>query len=257
MSTEQLSRIALGVEYDGSRFLGWQTQAQTPTVQSELERALGEVADAPLSVQGAGRTDTGVHAAVQVAHFDPPVRRTLQAWVLGTNTHLPEDLRVVWAMEVGSDFHARFSAVARRYCYRIMNRPVRPALARINHAWVAQSLDQDAMHSAAQALCGEHDFSAFRASACQARHGVRRINYIAVTRHQETITINIEGNAFLHHMVRNIVGSLLMVGRAERDAEWIAQLLAGRDRTLAGPTAPAAGLTLERVIYPASFGLPE
>ncbi|MFK7955139.1 MAG: tRNA pseudouridine(38-40) synthase TruA [Lysobacterales bacterium] len=249
-------RIALGIEYDGSRFLGWQTQAQTPTVQSELERALGQVADHPITVHGAGRTDTGVHAAVQVAHFDAPCVREPKAWVLGTNTHLPDDLRVLWAVPVAVDFNARFSAVSRRYCYRIMNRSVRPALARLNHAWVAKKLDEGLMHQAAQALLGEHDFSAFRASSCQARHATRRMTALSVTRQGETVTLSIEGNAFLHHMVRNIVGSLLLVGKAEKPPEWIFQLLTGRDRRRAGPTAPAAGLTLEQVVYPAAFGIP-
>ena len=250
-------RIALGIEYDGSRFLGWQTQAQSPTVQSELERALGMVAAHPVTVQGAGRTDTGVHAAVQVAHFDSPCSRDSKAWVLGTNTHLPDDLRVLWALPVADDFHARFSAISRRYSYRIMNRPVRPALARINHGWVARPLDEGLMHQAAQALLGEHDFSAFRASACQAQHAVRRMTDISVTREGKIVTFSIEGNAFLHHMVRNIVGSLLLVGKAEKDPAWISQLLVGRDRTRAGPTAPAAGLTLQQVVYPAAFGIPE
>lgn len=249
-------RIALGVEYDGTRFLGWQTQAQTPTVQSELERALAQVADGPVSVIGAGRTDSGVHAACQVAHFDPPNERPMRSWVLGTNTHLPEDLRIIWAIPVSSDFNARFSASARRYAYRIVNRPVRPALDRLTHTWEARTLNAEAMHQGAQALVGEHDFSAFRAAACQARHGVRRIHHITVSKIGDTITIEVEGNAFLHHMVRNIAGSLLVVGRGEKPPSWIGELLASRDRTVAGPTAPACGLTLETVTYPAAFELP-
>ncbi len=250
------SRIAVGVEYDGTRFLGWQTQAQTPTVQSELERALAVVADAPVTVIGAGRTDSGVHAACQVAHFDPPSERSMRSWVLGTNTHLPEDLRIIWAQPVSSEFNARFSASSRRYAYRIVNRPVRPALDRLTHAWEARPLDVDAMHRAAQALVGEHDFSAFRAAACQARHGIRRIHHVAVSSMADRVSIDVEGNAFLHHMVRNIAGSLMVVGRGEQPSGWIAELLASQDRTLAGPTAPACGLTLEQVTYPAAFGLP-
>ena len=256
-----MPRYALGVEYDGGGFRGWQrlTPSGTPdagTVQGVLEAALSSVADAPVSTVCAGRTDAGVHARCQVAHFDTDAVRDARAWTLGTTTRLPPSVSVVWCRPVADDFNARFSAVARRYCYRILNRQVRPALARQWLSWHWRALDAEAMHRAAQALLGEHDFGAFRSAECEATHGRRELQRIAIAREGEVVTIDVQANAFLHHMVRNIVGSLLEVGAGAQPEAWIAELLAGRDRTRAGATAPAAGLVFEGPLYPAVHGLP-
>jgi len=249
-------RVALGIEYDGSEFFGWQRLSHGRSVQAQVESALSLVADTAVSVTCAGRTDSGVHARCQVVHFDAPVQRSLRAWLMGANTHLPAAVTVRWAQPVDERFHARFSAVARRYRYRIVNRPVRPSIGRAYLTWERQPLDADAMHRAAQALLGEHDFSAFRAIQCQARHARRDVQQIAVHRDGEHVVLEVRANAFLHHMVRNVVGSLLPIGRGEQPESWIAQLLAGRDRTLAGPTAPATGLCFLGPLYPAACGLP-
>jgi tRNA pseudouridine38-40 synthase len=251
-----MTRIALGIEYDGTDFLGWQRLSHGPTIQAAVEQALSFVADAPIEVVSAGRTDAGVHAQCQVAHFDTERERTPRAWALGATTQLPSGVCVRWACEVGDDFHARYSAHARRYRYRIQNRPVRPALHARFVAWERMPLDADRMHAAAQCLLGEHDFSAFRTVACQARSPRRTIEHLAVTRVDDMIHVDIRANAFLHHMVRNIVGSLLPIGRGERDAAWLAGVLAGRSRAHAGPTAEAAGLEFVGPVYPADFGLP-
>ena len=249
-------RIALGIEYDGTGFYGWQRLSHGPSLQSEVEAALSFVADHPVDVTCAGRTDAGVHARCQVVHFDSDAERDARAWVLGATTRLPSRIAVLWARHVAPDFHARFSAVARRYRYVLLNRPVRPALEARFVAWERLPLDADAMHAAAQALVGEHDFSAFRAIACQATHARREVCALAVHREGEHVVVEIEANAFLHHMVRNIVGSLLEVGRSEQPREWIAHLLHGRDRSPAGATAPAQGLTFLGPRYPARWGLP-
>ena len=225
-------------------------------MQACLEQALSRVANAPVVVHGAGRTDTGVHATGQVVHFDPPVHRPLRSWLLGANSHLPPAAAVVWVHPVPAEFHARFSAISRRYRYRILNRWPRPAFDRGRWTWIHEPLDVARMHDAAQHLVGEHDFTSFRARACQASHPVRRVLEVDVSRCDDRISVIIEGNAFLHHMVRNIVGSLLLVGRGEQPPQWIAQVLRARDRDLAGPTAPATGLCLERVSYPGNFALP-
>ena len=254
-------RYALGVEYDGSDFLGWQRLSKPgepgdATVQQALEAALAFVANAPIATVCAGRTDAGVHAACQVVHFDTGIERDPRGWVLGTTTQLPPSICVRWCVPVTDDFHARFSARARRYRYRILNRAVRPALGRQYLSWERRPLDADAMHRAAQGLLGENDFSAFRTVHCQAPHARRDLQAIEVRRNGEEVTIEVQANAFLHHMVRNIVGSLLMVGRGEQPEAWIAELLAGRDRTLAGPTAPSAGLVFLGPKYPPECGLP-
>lgn len=249
-------RIAMAVEYDGTELLGFQRQTHGPTVQSALETALAYVADQPIVVHGAGRTDAGVHAFGQVIHFDTERDRSARAWTLGTNSNLMPSVVVRWSQTVSDEFHARFSATGRRYRYRIINRSVRPAIDRHWGAHVRQPLDANRMHEAAQCLLGEHDFSAFRAQSCGARHPVRTLTRIDATRRGDTIELVVAGNAFLHHMVRNIVGSLIAVGRGEQDINWLAQLLAQRDRRKAGVTAPAAGLCLESVDYPAQFGLP-
>jgi len=248
-------RIALGVEYDGTDFLGWQRQQHGPSVQATLEHALSFVANAPIEVVCAGRTDAGVHARCQVVHFDTTAERPPRGWMLGVSSRLPDSVCVLWAQTVSEDFHARFGARARRYRYIILNRRVRPALDARYVAWERQTLDAQAMHDAAQSLVGEHDFNAFRTVACQAKSPVRTVHEISVRREHEHVIVEIQANAFLHHMVRNIVGSLLPVGRGEQPTAWLAQLLAGRDRALAGPTAAAAGLTFLQPLYPAESGL--
>lgn len=263
-----MMRYALGVEYDGSAFQGWQRLSkpgspqqacgalEAGTVQEALELALSAVAARPVGTVCAGRTDAGVHGQCQVVHFDTEAVRAPRGWVLGTTTQLPPSVGVLWCVPVASDFSARFSAVARRYRYRIFNRLVRPSLQRQFLGWEYRPLDADAMHVAAQALVGEHDFGAFRAAECQATHARRNLHRISVRRQGEEVIVEVQANAFLHHMVRNIVGSLLMVGRGERAPEWIAELLTSGDRTLAGPTAPAAGLMFLGPLYPRECGLP-
>jgi tRNA pseudouridine38-40 synthase len=250
-------RIALGIEYDGTDFMGWQRLSHGPSVQATLERALSTVADSPTQVTCAGRTDAGVHGRCQVVHFDTGAERPMRGWVLGTCANLPTPIAVLWAQPVADDFHARHSARARRYRYSILNRPVRAALDARYVTWERNPLDAQAMHEAAQALIGEHDFSAFRAIACQARHARRNVHEIRVHREGQRVHVEIQANAFLHHMVRNIVGSLLPIGRGERPREWMAQLLAGQDREVAGPTAPASGLTFIGPRYPAEWALPQ
>ena len=249
-------RIALGIEYDGTDFMGWQLQARGPTVQGTFEAAASFVANEDVRLHCAGRTDTGVHARGQVAHFDTAAVRPPRAWLLGMNSRLPASACVTWVRPVAEDFHARYAALARRYRYTILNRAVRPALDARQVAWERLPLDADAMHRAAQALLGEHDFTSFRTVACQSRTPVRRVESVRVEREGERVVVHIQANAFLHHMVRNIVGSLLAVGRGERSATWLAELLALRDRAQAAPTAPAGGLVFVGPLYPARFGLP-
>jgi len=251
-----VTRFALGVEYDGSGFMGWQKLDREPTVQATVERALSFVADAPIHVVCAGRTDAGVHAACQVIHFDSDARREPRGWSLGTTSRLPDSVCVLWCVPVADDFHARFSARARRYRYRILNRPVRPAFGRQYLSWERRPLDAAAMHAAAQALLGIHDFSAFRTIHCQAPHARRDLQQIVVERVGDEVVIEVQANAFLHHMVRNIAGSLLEVGRGNRPEQWISGLLAARDRNLAGPTAPSLGLVFLGPRYPPEWGLP-
>ncbi len=250
-------RIALGIEYDGTDFLGWQRLSHGDTVQATVEQALSFVANEPVEVTCAGRTDSGVHAHCQVVHFDTVAQRAERGWVLGANSRLPSSIAVRWAMPVGADFHARFDARARRYRYVIANRPTRPALMARYVVWERMPLDTVAMHEAAQALLGEQDFSAFRAISCQARTPMRCVHRIEVERDGEQVSVTVQANAFLHHMVRNIVGSLLPVGRGEQPSAWIGQLLAGRNREAAGPTALAHGLRFVGPLYPAASGLPD
>lgn len=249
-------RIALGVEYDGTDFLGWQRLSHGITVQGALEAALSRVAAQPVEVTCAGRTDAGVHGRCQVVHFDTEVERDMRGWVLGASSNLPSSVAVVWAQAVDPGFHARFSARSRRYRYALLNRPVRAALEARYVTWERHPLDADAMHQAAQALRGEHDFSAFRAISCQAAHARRCVMEVGVRREGEQVVVSIEANAFLHHMVRNIVGSLLPVGRGQQPVAWIEELLAGGDRAVAGPTAPSSGLTFVGPRYEARWGLP-
>jgi len=253
------ARIACRIEYDGSHFNGWQSQPHVGvvTVQDQLELALSEITNTPVRVHCAGRTDTGVHAHSQIIHFDAPVARSSKAWVIGGNSVLSRDIRMHWAMPVAGEFHARFSARSRCYRYVIANTLIRPALMRSQVTWHRQELDANVMHLAAQALLGEQDFSAFRAASCQSRTPMRNVQSVAVVRHGDLVLLEIAANAFLHHMVRNIAGSLLAVGDRRQSIEWVAQLLSLRDRRLAAETAPATGLYLAGVEYPAIFGLPE
>ena len=250
-------RYALGIEYDGSGFQGWQRLKHGPSVQGAVEQALGFVVDHPVEVTCAGRTDAGVHAACQVIHFDTDAVRTPFALRQGGNTRLPQAVSILWCQPMPPEFHARFAARARRYRYTILNRAVRPALLRDHLTWERLSLDADAMHRAAQALRGEHDFGAFRSVQCQAPHAVRHLHDIRVWREDDRVIMEVQANAFLHHMVRNIVGSLLPVGRGEQPEVWVGELLAGRDRIVAGPTASAAGLVFLGPRYPRDWGLPE
>jgi len=257
MSDAQITRIALGLEYDGTAFRGWQRQqAGVRTVQQALERILSRVADHPVQVHCAGRTDAGVHAGAQVVHFDTTAERRERSWVLGANANLPKDISVNWARPVSDDFHARFSARARRYRYRIINRPVRSALHRLHATWHHWPLDEARMQEAARCLLGEHDFTSFRAVGCQARSPVREITELSVRREGELVSLEIQANAFLHHMVRNIAGVLMAIGNGEQPVDWAARVLAQRDRSQGGVTAPAQGLCLTGVAYPAEFGLP-
>lgn len=249
-------RVALGLEYDGAAFCGWQSQLNGRSVQDALERALSVIANAPLRVQCAGRTDAGVHAAVQVVHFDTDAKRPLSAWVRGVNAHLPDAIAVRWSCEVTSAFHARFSATARHYRYVLLDRDVRPALGAGRIGWTHWSLDLDAMRIAAGHLLGTHDFSSFRAAECQAASPVRNLFHASVARHGRFIVFEFSANAFLHHMVRNMVGALVQVGRGAHDPDWITHLLEVRDRTQAAPTFSPDGLYLAGVDYPADLGLP-
>ena len=251
-----MARIALGIEYDGSAYSGWQTQSHARSVQGELERALSRVADCPVVLTAAGRTDAGVHALSQVAHFDSDADRPLLAWVLGTNAESTADVSVLWARRVPDDFSARYSALSRSYVYRVLNRPMRPALERDRVCWQRQPLDAGLMHAAAQVLVGEHDFSSFRAAQCQSRTPIRKLLEISVVRDGECVDLHVRANAFLQHMVRNIAGVLLAVGRGDRPPHWVAEVLAVRDRTLGGVTAPPQGLYLAAVEYPSGLDLP-
>ena len=255
-------RYALGIEYDGSDFLGWQRLTRpgvesVETLQAALETALSKVADAPVATTCSGRTDAGVHARCNVVHFDSDAVRSPRNWMLGTTSLLPPSMSVRWCHQVGDDFSARFSARARRSRYSILNRAVRPALGRQYLAWTRRALDAEAMHRAAQALVGELDFSSFRTVHCQAPHARRDLQHIGVRREGEVVVVDVQANAFLHHMVRNIVGSLLEVGDGSRPEHWIAEVLEARDRRRAGPTAPAGGLVFLGPLYPADCGLPD
>jgi tRNA pseudouridine38-40 synthase len=252
-----MNRIAVAIEYDGSGYAGWQTQQSLRTVQELIERAFSAVAAEPVSLICAGRTDTGVHARWQVAHFDSSATRSQRGWVMGANTGLPADISVLWARPVPNHFHARYSAEARTYRYIILNRGSRPALASKRATWIRKPLDHERMAEAAVGLCGRQDFSAFRSSQCQSRSPIRILEKLTVQRDREWVLIEVTANAFLHHMVRNIAGLLIAVGRGEASPDWAREVLAGRDRTRAAATAPADGLYLWAVRYPKAFNLPE
>ncbi len=249
-----MKRIALGISYNGARYHGWQFQGrQLATIQEALQTALSKVANQPVVVTCAGRTDTGVHATCQVVHFDTSAERQLKAWVMGSNALLPDDISVTWAHEVPATFDARHSAVSRRYLYLINNTKVRSALMPELLTREHRPLDAERMHEASQALVGEKDFSSYRASNCQSRTPMRNIQHIRVYRSGEMILVDVAANAFLHHMVRNIVGVLQDVGSGERPKEWPGDLLAHKDRTKGGVTAPPNGLFLIHVVYPETF----
>jgi len=250
-------RIALGIEYDGSRFLGWQTQPGGGAVQDALEPALAAIAGEAASATCAGRTDRGVHAREQVVHFDTGAERPGSAWVRGVNALLPESLAVLWSQPVAGDFHARYSAHARTYRYVLLNRAVRPALAARHVGWFHSSLDIRKMQEAAALLEGEHDFSAFRSAECQAKSPVRTLHSLAIEQRGERLDFVFRANAFLHHMVRNLVGTLVYVGKGKQAPRWVKEVLESRNRSLAAPTFAAEGLYLERIEYDSKWGLPE
>lgn len=248
-------KVALEVAYQGTRYHGWQRQEEgVQTVQGTLEAAVATIANHPVEVSCAGRTDAGVHAFGQVVHFDTHSERRMDAWVMGTNAQLPDDISVVRAATVAAEFDARHSALARRYVYLIDNHRVRHALLRPNLARFPWALDEGAMNIAAQALIGEQDFTSFRAANCQSLTPMRNVHAVSVTRQGDLVIVDITASAFLYHMVRNIVGSLLEVGRARQGTQWIAELLAAKNRSIAGDTAEAAGLYLASVTYPEGLG---
>lgn len=255
--SESNLKIALGVEYDGSRYHGWQRQRQVISVQACLEFALSKVANQSISLFCAGRTDAGVHATGQVVHFVTTALRKDTAWTMGVNTYLPPDIAVHWVKRVSEDFHARFSATARRYRYVIFNHRYRPAVLAQGVTHYHLPLDEERMAKAAQCLVGEHDFTSFRAVQCQSRTPWRNIKHVSVIRYGAYVVVDIKANAFVHHMVRNIVGSLLEIGCGNRDENWIFELLALKDRTYAAATAKAEGLYLVSVDYPDKFCLPK
>lgn len=249
-------RIALGLEYHGTPFHGWQSQADKSGVQDALEQALSEIAGELIGVIAAGRTDAGVHATSQVAHFDTHVSRPETAWVRGVNALLPDAIAVRWAMPVPEDFHARFTATGRHYTYLLLDRPVRPALLCGRVGWYHQPLALAAMSEGASSLIGRHDFSAFRAAECQAKSPLRMLDRLDIKREESMIRFDLHADAFLYRMVRNIVGALVYVGNGRQPPSWIGELLDGRDRTRAAPTFAAAGLYFTGVDYPSRFNLP-
>lgn len=249
-------RIAAGVEYDGSAYCGWQRQAGSLTVQESLEIALSQIADEPVTVVAAGRTDSGVHACGQVVHFQSANDRPIYSWVRGANTLLPDGVAVLWAKPVDQGFHARFAALSRRYCYVILNRPIRPTYLAKRVAWDYRELDVNRMQQAAALLLGRHDFNAYRASGCQAKSSVREVYRLDVVRRGQWVLIEVEADAFLRHMVRNLAGVLMAIGAGEQRPEWAQAVLRSRDRTAGGVTATAAGLYLVAVAYPERYQLP-
>lgn len=250
-----VARIAAAVEYDGSGFCGWQRQAHCVGVQQVVEAALSRVAAESTTVACAGRTDSGVHATHQIIHFDTRAERSPRSWILGANSHLPYSVRIHWAQPVRAQFHARFSATSRTYRYLISNQAHRPALGHSGLTWAKHPLDVGLMQTAIKSLLGEHDFSAFRGAGCQSLSAFRNVHRVDVAQRGNLVAVQITANAFLLHMVRNIVGALMVVGRGERPPQWVAELLAGRDRTRSAATAPPNGLYLVAVDYPSQFGI--
>ncbi len=253
-----VSRVAACVEYRGSAYRGWQRQQSgVASVQEAVEKALSRVADHPVQVFCAGRTDAGVHASCQIIHFDSDAVRTPRNWIHGANANLPADISLSWVQPMGMDFHARFSAVARRYRYVIYNDPIRPAHLAHEVTWNYRPLDLGSMRQAARALLGTHDFTSYRAVGCQAKSPIKTIHHLELLEYGRFIVLDIRANAFLHHMVRNIAGVLMQIGCGERPIAWAEQVLAARDRAQGGLTAPAFGLYLVDVTYPEQFALPE
>lgn len=250
-------RYACGIEYDGHGFLGFQTQIQEPTIQNCLEKAIARVANHSVRLVCSGRTDTGVSATAQVIHFDTTVDRTEYQWIMGINTNLPKGISILWIKEVSDDFHARFSAMQRSYQYVIFNRWVRPAINRHSLTWEMLPLDEVKMNQAAQFLVGKHDFNAFRSSACQSKTPIKTINSISVNRQANKVIMDVAASGFLHHMIRNIIGTLIPIGRGENPVESMLDILNSKDRTKAGITAPPNGLSFNIVKYPKKFNLPE
>ncbi|MBV1870885.1 MAG: tRNA pseudouridine(38-40) synthase TruA [Gammaproteobacteria bacterium] len=251
-------KIALSIQYDGSQFSGWQRQKHAVrTVQQTLEKSLSKVADSPIVVACAGRTDTGVHGMAQVVHIETDVQRDMKAWVYGGNRFLDYDVSISWAKAMPDDFHARFSAQARQYRYVICNTPIRPAAMRQYVSWNYRPLDAGRMQEAAEYLTGEHDFSSYRAAGCQAKTATRQVRSLTVRRFGSMVVVDICANAFLQHMVRNIVGVLMKIGAGEREPIWAKEVLTLRDRTKGGVTAPPYGLYFVGVEYPAKYSLPE
>jgi tRNA pseudouridine38-40 synthase len=250
-------RIALGVEYDGSEFHGWQSQLDGRTVQDTLQLAISQIASAPVSIIAAGRTDTGVHALEQIIHFDTGSARPLSAWVRGVNALLPSSIAVLWAHAVPEEFHARFSAQARSYQYVLINRPTRSAVHHGKVGWFHAPLDVRAMREAAKFLLGEHDFTSFRAAECQAKSPVKNLAQLDIQQQGEVIIFDLAANAFLHHMVRNIVGCLIYVGNGRHSPEWMREVLLARQRKLAAPTFAPDGLYLRHIQYDVKWGLPQ
>jgi tRNA pseudouridine38-40 synthase len=249
-------RLALGISYSGQAYEGWQSQPSGRTVQDRLEAALGEFATQPISTVCAGRTDAGVHALMQVVHFDTSIHREEFSWVRGTNRFLPPDIAVQWAKPVPEAFHSRASAVARRYAYMVLESPVRPSVDAGRVGWVFRPLDAVAMQEAAALLIGQHDFSSFRAAACQARTPVKTMNRVAITRHGSYWRFEFEADAFLHHMIRNIMGCLLVIGQGQQPPQWMSQVIAARDRDAAAPTFAPDGLYFLGPLYSPEWNLP-
>ncbi len=249
-------KVALGIEYAGDQYCGWQKQNHSPSVQQPLENALSVIANEQISVFCAGRTDTGVHATGQVIHFDLSNPRPDTAWLRGANNKLPNDISIVWSRNVAQDFHARFSALSRSYRYIIQNTETPAAALSKKVTWHRRRLNPQQMHLGAQFLLGEHDFSSFRAASCQANTATRKVSQISVSSNNQLIFVDITANAFLHHMVRNIVGCLIKVGEGAEPPEYVANILSLKDRTKAPDTAKPDGLYLVRVGYPPQFSLP-
>jgi tRNA pseudouridine38-40 synthase len=252
-----MTKYAACIEYDGTNYCGWQRLKDAPSVQEEVEKALSSVANHPIELTCSGRTDSGVHGIGQVVHFESDAVRNEKSWRMGCNTNLPDNIVLRWIQPISDDFHARFSAQSRRYRYIILNHKIRPAILHKKVCWYRDELDETRMQDAAIRLLGENDFSSFRAAGCQAKHAMRELQEITVSREGNYVYVDIIANAFLHHMVRNIVGSLFEVGDNRRNPEWFSELLNVKDRTQAGITAPACGLYFVSVKYPTKFSLPE
>ena len=249
-------RIALGISYNGQSYQGWQSQSTGLTIQDKLEKALQEFTTHKVTTLCAGRTDAGVHGLMQVVHFDTPLERDMGSWVHGTNRYLPDDISVQWAQEVPPEFHARGSALSRRYAYILLESPVRPSLESGRAGWVYRSLDEEAIRKAAQHLLGEHDFSSFRASSCQALSPIKTMMRVDIHRHGPYWRFEFEGNAFLHHMIRNIMGCMVTIGQGFQAPEWMAAVIASKSRDAAAPTFSPDGLYFQGPVYDPQWGLP-